>query len=1434
MEPIVTGAAANLASEATKGIFQEAKRNIRYVMVYRKNVEQFEEKLQRLIAKRTSVQEDVDAARRNVQEIKADVKEWCNRVDEKMDQEKKRVKDLQDIANNKCFIGLCPPIKSRHRLSRRAEEGATAFQELINQAGQLSTPVGYWNVPEDIEDEPPKDFEAFESRQTVFNDIMDALKDATIGKIGVYGMPGVGKTTLVREVQRQAKKNQLFDAVIMVEVKQTYDIWDIQTHIAESLGLKLEEKSDNIRASRLCQRLKRDQEKKILIILDDLWEKLDLKNDLGIPVGDKGCKILLTSRSKIVLQKEMGAQKTFQICVLNKAEPWCLLKKIAGDNIESPELQPIAKQVADECAGLLLAIKTVGMTLKGEPLYVWKDALKKLQRSSTTELDKTLDKVYKAIELSYDRLEGEHKQTFLLCSLLGHHVAIQDLLKYSMGLGLFSGVTTVEETRNRLLTLLRGLKASCLLQDSHSNDRVDIHDVVCDVGLWIASVRDKNVFTLKHGDVLQGWPEGNRMEKVNMINFDNATISNSKLPEGLHCPDLAFFHMHSKDRDVEIPSNFFEEMKRLEVLDLTNMQFSSLPSSIRALTNLRTLCLDGCKLEDIALIGELTNLEILSLLKSDVQKLPEEIGQLTNLKLLDLSGCTKLKKIPACLLSKLSSLEELYMGGSFNGWEVERDGNQRINASLAELKLKSLTTLEIHIPDAKIIMPNDLFFPENQLKSYKIFIGKSWKYWDGSNHEYSKTLRLQLDRSIHHLDQGIKKLLKRAEDLCLDDMKDAGTALDGLQHDIEGLKNLQISNCEKIQSIIGDIDETQFRELECLTLENLPELISFSRDSSTSGSQHKLPPLFSEQIFPCLMNLRLSGIKNVERIWHPQLISCEKLTSLAIEGCGKLKYLLSTSMAKSLVKLKHFDIVDCKSLEKIIFSAEGGDIKEDVIEFPQLDSLKMKNLENLMGFCSQDHKINFPSLTLLEIDHCPKLKGFIEDNQRLTPKAFFDEKVGFPSLQKLGIGSLTNVEILWHNQLSENSFCQMTDMSIQHCKELATVIIPRDLWSTLKRLQTLSVRHCGSLEEIFEFPRQGVATQLRRLDVRNLPKLKQVWSKDPGESSSAFQNLHSVVVVDCWSLQNVFPASVARVVVPQLKHLDITRCGVEEIVSEDINQRLETSITFKFGQLSFLSLFDLTKLKCFYPGLHTIKCPMLKSLKAWHCNQVRIFGTKMNDYADEQGTLQLRLQTLIEGARESWTYAIFWQSSYDYSGTTVLGWGDGYYEGEEEDKGKGKLKASAEQEHRKRVLRELNSLISGSAAPTDDAFDEEVTDTEWFFFVSMTQSFVKGSGLPGQALYNSTPVWVAGQDRLASSMCERARQGQVFGLQTMVCIPSTNGVVELGSTELITQSSDMMNKVRVLFNFNDNRIEASSWSMSNNAADQGENEHSLFFLFGSR
>lgn len=191
-----------------------------------------------------------------------------------------------------------------------------------------------------------------------------------------------------------------------------------------------------------------------------------------------------------------------------------------------------------------------------------------------------------------------------------------------------------------------------------------------------------------------------------------------------------------------------------------------------------------------------------------------------------------------------------------------------------------------------------------------------------------------------------------------------------------------------------------------------------------------------------------------------------------------------------------------------------------------------------------------------------------------------------------------------------------------------------------------------------------------------------------------------------------------------------------------------------------------------------------------------------------QETLQQRLQMLIEGGRESWTYAIFWQSSNDVSsGASLLGWGDGYYKGSEESKRKRKANraaSAAEQEHRKRVLRELNSLISGGASGSsqDESVEEEVTDTEWFFLVSMTQSFINGHGLPGQAYLSGAPSWFSGVDGLTMASCERARQAKELGIQTMVCVPVGTGVVEFGSTEIIFHSAEIMNKVKALFVFN--------------------------------
>ncbi|XP_017970291.1 PREDICTED: disease resistance protein At4g27190-like isoform X2 [Theobroma cacao] len=151
----------------------------------------------------------------------------------------------------------------------------------------------------------------------------------------------------------------------------------------------------------------------------------------------------------------MDAKKALPIDVLEEIEAWNLFKETAENDFKDSELRSVATEVAKKCAGLPVAIVTVARALRSKELYAWKDALAQLQRPSPSDMQSGVPAaVYSAIELSYNNLKSEElKQTFLLCGLLGHNARAEDLVRYGMGLRLFENVDTVEDTRNRVLTL---------------------------------------------------------------------------------------------------------------------------------------------------------------------------------------------------------------------------------------------------------------------------------------------------------------------------------------------------------------------------------------------------------------------------------------------------------------------------------------------------------------------------------------------------------------------------------------------------------------------------------------------------------------------------------------------------------------------------------------------------------------------------------------------------------------------------------------------------------------------------------------------------------------------------------------------------------------------------------------------------------------------
>lgn len=110
-------------------------------------------------------------------------------------------------------------------------------------------------------------------------------------------------------------------------------------------------------------------------------------------------------------------------------------------------------------------------------------------------------------------------------------------------------------------------------------------------------------------------------------------------------------------------------------------------------------------------------------------------------------------------------------------------------------------------------------------------------------------------------------------------------------------------------------------------------------------------------------------------------IRFQNLLSLGVCGSDSFKYLLSSSIARSMVQVKYLHIVNCKAMEEILFIEDLGDEEEEEeiipkMLFPRLEVLGLNGLPILKRFCVGGN-IEFKSMRSLFIEHCPKLKTFI-------------------------------------------------------------------------------------------------------------------------------------------------------------------------------------------------------------------------------------------------------------------------------------------------------------------------------------------------------------------------------------------------------------------------------------------------------------------------
>ncbi|PPD81530.1 hypothetical protein GOBAR_DD21516 [Gossypium barbadense] len=1235
---------SSIVAKAAEYTISPIINHVKYLSNHQQNVEILKHQAEKLKVARDRVQHSVDAALRNGKEIQGDVDKWLSAVDTRILEQVEKVTQDEEKAKKKCFVGLCPHFWTRYKLSLKAAEEVKAVAELLEQGkfDEVSYPVPL----QGIAITPFKGYEDFESRTLVLNGIMEALNDDSVSVIGVHGMGGIGKTMLVKEIARKVKGN-LFDSVVIATVTQAIDIEKIQDRIAELLGLKFEEQSTDVKALRLRERLKK--EKRVLVVLDDIWAKVDIE-EVGIPVGDehKGCKLLLTSRELNVLSNGMDAQKHFSVGFLNKNEAWDLFKKKAGDCVESCDLKPAAMEVAKKCAGLPIAIATVAGALRNKRLFEWKNALRELERPSSSNFT-GIAAAYSAIEWSFNYLESEEvKLTFLLCCVIGHNGLVEKLMRYTVGLGLFGGVNTMEEARNEVLTVVANLKASSLLLDSYDDEHFDIHDVVWDAALAIAS-RDYHMLVLRD-HIPKEWSDKAKMNSLRVISLPCPQIV-AELPKEMEYSGLSFFHM-AHDDSVAIPPHFFRRIESLKILDLRS--YSYLPESINHLLDLRMLCLRGCLVEDITIIGELKNLEILDLAFSRIKELPKEIAQLTRLRLLDLSGCRKLKIIPPNVLSSLSKLEELYMEGSFAEWENEGVvDNKRRNASLDELNnLSRLTTLYVRISDIQMI-PKHRFI--ETLNRYRIIVGNHPRSKWLRRHECSRTLELQLYTNIC-LDNGVKMLLGKAEDLYLD--------LEGLEgiknvlaelnkgNDFPHLQSLHVQNGMQVQYIT--MNKIEFSELRFIKLERLPQLISFCCQEERCSTSFEPLPLFIYQTYhrssnlrrliisgcgklehllspsvarslvaiPSLERMKISGLINAKMIFHNELPpdSFQNLRELSVSNCERLKNIFPALIAKHLPQLEQLWIIRC-GVEEIVSEGEGVEEQPVSFEFPKVSSLMVEHLEKLKCFYKGQHTIAWPMLKKLTTDCSALLMIVGLEDVRIQ------ERKGNGEAVLLVEEVIPNLETLELRNFSDMNQCPL-DLFPRvggGFHSGSSYIFP--LFRRFYNLESLKFSYFDFKHVVPCKGDVGTLSPIKNLELRSSKNLKHVWRKDSelghilsnlqtltiwycddlkniGASSLSFQNLTTLEVSNCKMMTNL----VTPLVVENLVQLTTMRVRGCTEMTEIVTNEGDYHQTIVVRKLKCLEISYLQRLTSFCPGSYTFNFPCLEEVVVERCPRLKIFS----------------------------------------------------------------------------------------------------------------------------------------------------------------------------------------------------------------------------------
>ncbi|XP_057419929.1 disease resistance protein RPV1-like isoform X1 [Lotus japonicus] len=449
------------------------------------------------------------------------------------------------------------------------------------------------------------------------------LQSAAVRIIGIWGMRGIGKTTLVEAYHKLG--TQFSSRSLTVNAQQEIERVGTNGLRQKYLSELLDEGGSTSNGSGFAdERLK---QAKVLLILDDVKNSSQIQELIrGRGYFSQGSRIIVTSRDRQVLHnarvdeiyevKEMSYKDSLQLFSLHAFKQ----KSPVGVNAD------LADKVLEYAKGISIALKVLGSLLYGRTRKVWESHLEKLPD----------DQIFSVLKLSYDGLDDEHKDIFLdiACFYRGHSMNVAvDLLD---GCG-FSADIGIDVLKDRGLIYIL-------------EDQIRLHDLIWDMGKQIVRQQCLN----DPGKRSRLWKH---KEVYDVLRKNQGTGA-------IQCISTDLY----KIKEVELQYEIFKSMPNLRMLYFYTKAFwfgrgqsnVILPTYLESLPDgLKVLYWDRFPLRSLPLNFCSENLVKLYMHHSQLKQLWKDDQELPNLKRLDLSHSSDLIRIPG--LSLFPNIEEIIL-----------------------------------------------------------------------------------------------------------------------------------------------------------------------------------------------------------------------------------------------------------------------------------------------------------------------------------------------------------------------------------------------------------------------------------------------------------------------------------------------------------------------------------------------------------------------------------------------------------------------------------------------------------------------------------------------------------------------------------------------------------------------------------------------------